>query len=426
MTALVSGVALALAAATVHVQPPQALSPEDCVRQAREHTIKRQQELRPMTGEKVRQIDAERVKLLRDCGAAFDVDSSAVDRLPALVEFYADSQQPELVERALARGLAAADLPVSPRADLLVQAVRAGLRRRPKPDFAKVESYSDALDRLPEAVLDQKIAAHGALNGYYRGDDVDAGIIKHSIWLIETGKTLAADLRRKYGATLTAAYVNLAEAVAGQGENERALDLLRRAPVELADVPKAEERVKPALARYLLVGKQAAAVAAPVWLNRADTATPIDLKAKVTLLQFTAHWCGPCKESYPGTKRLLERFRDRGFQVVFYTRTYGHFEGERNLARDVEIERDRTYFAGYGFTHPIAIGSPALSVIDGKLVPQGEDPVEESYGVGGIPQINVIDAQGNLRLIMIGYDDANEEKLASFIEGLLKKRRERP
>jgi thiol-disulfide isomerase/thioredoxin len=421
MTAFTTGVALLLATAVLHPQAPPAPSPQDCVQQARALAAKRLRESQPMTAEIYKQIEADRVKMARDCAAAFDVDKAPVAQLAALIELFTEAQQPELAQRALARGLAHEDLDLVPRADLLVQAVRVGLRQRPKPDFAKLEGYSDALDKLPEAVLDQKIAAHGALNGYYRGDDVDAGIIKHSIWLIETGKTLAADLRKKHGATLTAAYVNLAEAVAGQGENERALDLLRRAPVELADVPKAEERVKPALARYLLVGKQAAAVAAPVWLNRADTATPIDLKAKVTLLQFTAHWCGPCKESYPGTKRLLERFRDRGFQVVFYTRTYGHFEGERNLARDVEIERDRTYFAGYGFTHPIAIGSAALSVIDGKLVPQGADPVEESYGVGGIPQINVIDAQGNLRLIMIGYDDANEEKLASFIEGLLKK-----
>ncbi len=28
------------------------------------------------------------------------------------------------------------------------------------------------------------------MNGYYRGDDIDAGIIKHSTWLINTGKTL--------------------------------------------------------------------------------------------------------------------------------------------------------------------------------------------------------------------------------------------
>jgi hypothetical protein len=47
------------------------------------------------------------------------------------------------------------------------------------------------------------------------------------------------------------------------------------------------------------------------------------------------------------------------------------------------------------------------------------DPNEAAYKVGGIPQINILDARGNIRLIMIGYDDANEERLGAFIEKLL-------
>lgn len=374
-----------------------------------------------MTADGVRQIEAERVKLLRACGAGFDVETIPADQLPALIEFYQDSQQTELAARAVARGLAAKDLMVSTRADLLVQALRVGLRQRPKPDFPTVERYGDELDALPNAVLEQKIAGHMALNGYYRGDDVDAGIIKHSTWLIETGRTLSPELRKKFGPALVSAYTNLAEALAGQGDNEKALDLLRRAPTELADVPRVEGRVKPLVARYELVGKPAAAVVAPVWLNRADAASPLDVKGKVTLFQFTAHWCGPCKESYPGIKRLQARFNDRGFQIVFYTRTYGYFESERDLTREDEIERDKKYYAGFGFTHPIAIGAPTFAVVDGKPVYQGDDAVEGAYGVSGIPQINVIDANGNLRLIMIGYDEANEDNLARFIETLLPK-----
>jgi hypothetical protein len=46
----------------------------------------------------------------------------------------------------------------------------------------------------------------------------------------------------------------------------------------------------------------------------------------------------------------------------------------------------------------------------------------DHYEVGGIPQIQLIDKHGKIRLIMVGYDDANEAKLASFIEGLLKEK----
>jgi thiol-disulfide isomerase/thioredoxin len=31
----------------------------------------------------------------------------------------------------------------------------------------------------------------------------------------------------------------------------------------------------------------------------------------VTLLEFTAHWCGPCRESYPGVNRLRSQFARR-------------------------------------------------------------------------------------------------------------------
>jgi thiol-disulfide isomerase/thioredoxin len=420
MTAVFTGVALALASAVLYGQSPPTVSPQDCVKQGRDFATKRQQELRPLTGEIVRQIDAERVKVLKECGSSFNVDQIALDQLAALVEFYQESQQPDVAERALARGLAAPNLAPAVRGELLVNGVRLALRQRPKPDYTKAEGYADAIDKLPEDAFEQQLLAHNALNNYYRGDDVDAGIIKHATWMIEAAKKASPELRKKHGSNFTSGYKNLAEALASLGQNDKALDLLRRAATELADVPSVKDRIAPVLARYELVGKPAAEVATRVWLNRDEPSQAITLNGKVTLLQFTAHWCGPCKESYPGMKRLQERFKDKGFQVVFYTRTYGYFESERNLTAEQEIERDKKYFAGYGFTHPIAIGWPSFTIVDGKPVYQ-KDPVEESYGVGGIPQINVIDAEGSLRLIMIGYDDANEEKLATFIEGLLKK-----
>jgi thioredoxin-related protein len=50
------------------------------------------------------------------------------------------------------------------------------------------------------------------------------------------------------------------------------------------------------------------------------------------------------------------------------------------------------------------------------------DPNFAAYKVGGIPQIHLLDKQGKLRLIMTGYDDENEAKLAKIIEDLLKEK----
>src|SRR6185295_4836178 len=110
---------------------------------------------------------------------------------------------------------------------------------------ARLETYVDALDKLSDAVIESKITAHSRMNGYYRADDIDAGIIKHSTWLINRGETLAPALRAKYGYTIVSAYVNMAEAWAGQAMNDKAIALLKRAPVEWADVPRVETTIEP-------------------------------------------------------------------------------------------------------------------------------------------------------------------------------------
>jgi len=142
------------------------------------------------------------------------------------------------------------------------------------------------------------------------------------------------------------------------------------------------------------------------------------------LLEFSAHWCVPCKESYPGINRLLQRFGPQGFRVVVATQMYGYFQAESKLTPDVEFERDRTYFAEHGMNVPIAVADkPAAPVrkADGTFE-YTREPNDTNYRVGGIPQIHLIDRKGVIRLVMVGYDDANEEKLAKMIAAMLKEK----
>jgi len=410
----------ALAIRMLAQTPASAATPQECIRAGRDVIVAHQKAADgQFTADVIRAANAARLEVLGACAAKFDAVTVNSEHLAGLIELYGDTQQPELADKALARGLADG-LSTTQRADVLAAAVRMTLRQ-PKSEArnAKAESYSELLDALPEAVIEQKLAAHASLNGYYRADDIYDGIIKHSTWLIDAAKRLGPDLRKKAGSSIVSAYVNLAEALAGQGANERAVELLKRASVDLADMPNVEMRTRDPLARYLLVGTPAKAIEAPVWLNRGNSVDPVDLKGKVTLVQFTAHWCGPCKESYPGIQRLRERFSARGFNVVFVTQLYGYFDTERNLTPAQEIERDRDYFAHLNLDIPIAIGpSGRTAGADGKPV-YIEDPNDKAFKVRGIPQINLVDAKGNIRLIMIGYDDANEPKLAGFVEKLM-------
>ena len=284
----------------------------------------------------------------------------------------------------------------------------------PKSDVrnARLERMVDELDTLKDpATLAAKMTVHSSLNGYYRADDIDAGIIKHSTWLIETGKKLPADQRKQYGRVIISAYENMAEAIAGHGKNDEALALLKRASAEWPELPDTASRLQPTVERYQLVGTPAAAISAPRWLNAPAGTSSMDMKGHVTLLEFTAHWCGPCRESYPGINRLRTRFEPQGFRVVLATELYGYFSTERPLDAAAEIERDKNYFSEHGMSVPVAIGD--------KITADKPNLNSKAYKVGGIPQIHLIDKQGRIRLIMVGYDDANEKALAAFIAKLL-------
>jgi len=416
----------ALAALTLAFQaaPQQPTTPATCLKAANDWAIAQQRAATTITSEIYRQITEKKTEMARDCAAQFDLSKTAAGDLAPLIELYTAAGEPELAKKALDRALTLKGMTDAERADVLLQAVMTGLRE-PKSDVrnARLETYVDQLDKLTDpSTFDQRFMAHARMGGYYRGDDIDAGIIKHSTWMIEASKSFTPEQRKKYGATVVSAHVNMAEAWAGQGMNDQALELLRSAKKDWADMPNVDRMVDPTTARYELVGRPGAAIEAPRWFNMPEGTTTLAMPGAVTLLEFTAHWCGPCKESYPGIGRLLARFKDRGFRVVLSTELYGYFGTERDLAPAAELARDREYFAEHGLDVPVAIADKRADPVrkpDGSyILTPGVN--EKNYEVGGIPQINIIDRQGRIRRIMVGYDDANEAQLAALIESLLK------
>ena len=429
-------VAVSIAAQQTAVPPvPRtiATTPAGCLQEVREYAAKRQQEMiaattprggAPTTLESAIQLSQSRAPLVAqinqakavmaaECAARLDTKAIPAKDLQNLADLYSEAGQSDKVKAAIESALASKSLSPADRAGLLVYGVRAGLRE-PKTDErnARVEKYVSELDASSAATIDQKLDAHIQMNGWYRYDDIDAGIIKHSTWIIEAGKKLTPDQRKKFGSALTNAYINMAEAWAGQGMNEKALTLLRSTATELKDIPNVARSVNPEIERLQLVGSPAAAIIAPRWLNMPAGKTELAMPGSVTFLEFSAHWCTPCKESYPGVNRLLQKYGRQGFRVVLATQLYGYFEQERDLSPQDEFERDRRYFVEHEMKVPIAVGD--------RISAASPNPNDTHYKVGGIPQIHLIDKKGRIRLVMVGYDDANEPKLAKMIEDLLK------
>jgi len=394
-----------------------AATPADCVKALQAFMPKRQQEVRPpasVTIELVRQVEAERAALARTCLARFPEDRLPAAQLGGLSELYTQAGDGERARAAVMRATTA-PLPPADHARAIATAVNVTLTEaKGEERNARLEKMIDELDAIADAPFEQVFTAHRRLLGYYRGDDIDAGIIKHATWIAAAAKRFTPDQRQKYGRDVVVSQVDMAEALAGQARNDEALALLRRVQKEWSDIPRvADSYVTPAIERYSLVGTAAAPILAPRWLNAPSDMKEMPMDGAVTLLEFTAHWCGPCRESYPGVNRLRSQFGAQGFRVVMVTRYWGYFskdgKTERPLAPADELARDADYFKGYSLDVPVAIGDES----------HGSDANDRNYRVSGIPQIQLIDRKGRIRLIMIGYDEANEPKLAAEIAKLL-------
>lgn len=419
-------VSLAAAFTTVVLSAGQAppTTPAECLKAARDlQAAKTKAAPRPITAEFSRAIQQARIDVARGCTATMTVDTVAPDQWIALADLYLEAAQPELADATITRAVEKAGPDPSARAQALVAAINI-VMRQPTSDArnTRAEGLVEQLDALPETFVREQIAGHGRLNSYYRADDIDAGIIRHSTRIIELGRRLTPDQRIPLANTLIAAYVNLSEALAGQERTPEALDLLRRARTELAGLAGVDERVTPALERYELVGRPAAPIQASRWLNAPAGTTALKLDDGVTWLQFTAHWCGPCREAYPGAVRLYEKFGARGFRVVMATELYGYFGSQRNLPPAEELAAIATYFPEHGITFPVAVSDSAPVVEEGGRPVRKVNVNDANYKVAGIPQIHIIDRKGVVRLIMIGYDTANYPRLEALVTRLLDER----
>ena len=300
-------------------------------------------------------------------------------------------------------------------ADLLKQ-IKSTVRQPETPARnARIALLADQLDRLPDTELDTKIEGHFAL------ETVDAIAAPHATWLIASAKTWDTARRKKHAASLVYSYMELAEILASDGKNEEALALVRRAPTDVPELPTAAKNVAGVLARLELIGTAAAPLTAPRWLNLPAGATTLDLKGKVTLIEFSAHWCAPCTQSYPALNRFRRALGAQGFQAVIATELYGYFGAAKALTPDAELARDRTYFAKHLPAVPIAIGNQVTITTDGKttVYSPARDPNHLNYRVGGLPQFYLIDREGRVRFMLSGYGNDSEAKLLKMVRTLI-------
>ncbi len=117
-----------------------------------------------------------------------------------------------------------------------------------------------------------------------------------------------------------------------------------------------------------------------------------DFRGKITYVDFWASWCGPCRLSLPALNSLNEAFSDDPVQFLA-------------ISIDVVEEDAWDFLAQYTVDYPVVIDT-------------GGD-IARLFAVDGMPSGYLLDAEGRVREIHIGFKRGDELKLAESIKKML-------
>ncbi|MQA30994.1 MAG: redoxin family protein [Luteitalea sp.] len=267
-----------------------------------------------------------------------------------------------------------------------------------------------------EAVLDQYRAAHGttsealeALSWLGRAALAGKQLDKANGYAAEVhalsrdalkGRSLQQDSRLE--TALGAAIEVQAQVRAARGERSAAVYFLQRELETYRDTPL-HRRIQKNLHLLSLEGQPAPPIENGDALGR-PMPSAAELKGKVVLLFFWAHWCPDCKAQVPALANLLNEYRDDGLVIVAPTQRYGYTvrrapASPADEMRHIEQTRDDSY-----------------AFLRNEAVPVSEAN-HARYGVSTTPTLVLVDRRGVVRLYRLGT--MTEQELRTAIAPLL-------
>jgi thiol-disulfide isomerase/thioredoxin len=117
-----------------------------------------------------------------------------------------------------------------------------------------------------------------------------------------------------------------------------------------------------------------------------------DLKGKVAIVDFWATWCEPCKKSFPKLQELSTKYGANGFVIV-------------GISEDDESDGIPAFASALGAKFPLAWDKD--KAIAGRWKPKS------------MPSTYIVDRQGTVRFVHLGYRDGEEVAIEKEIKSLL-------
>ncbi len=148
--------------------------------------------------------------------------------------------------------------------------------------------------------------------------------------------------------------------------------------LELIEAFPAEMRSNVQLAELLAVqmslgeGRQYIDFTMPDADGKMHTVSDYLAQGKYVVLDFWATWCAPCMAQMPAMKRLYNKYRDKGVEII-------------GISMDKDAELWQKTYAGQG-----------MDWVQVCSLKEFDDPVAVEYGVHGVPVIMLIAPDGTI------------------------------
>ena len=144
-------------------------------------------------------------------------------------------------------------------------------------------------------------------------------------------------------------------------------------------------------------------IVAVQWIDQ-QPVTLAELRGQVVLLDFWAHWCGPCQYVFPKLQRWHESYKDKGLVILGVTNYFGQTNGRRATTTE-ELAYLRDFKKRYRLPYGFVVADSSKNDIN--------------YGVSSIPMSFLIDRSGNVRFIAVGANDQETTGLGKKIKELI-------
>lgn len=121
--------------------------------------------------------------------------------------------------------------------------------------------------------------------------------------------------------------------------------------------------------------------------------TNASVKGKVVLLDFWATWCPPCRAASPKLQELHTKYAEKGLMII------GATSGEEDPKAAAT-----GYVKEHGYTYTVTYDNDALA---------------KAVGVPGYPTFLLIDKNGVIQNVWVGFGPGQEQQFEEAIKKLL-------